>query len=211
MPRLLYAFIMFPLSGGSSLAFALEVSLIMGSMLGIPVTLGIAVLRYRLWDIDVIINRTLVYSTLTFILALVYAGLIIALQALVHALTGQASENPLAIVGSTLVITAFLFQPLRQRTQSVIDHRFYRRKYDATRTLAAFSATLRNQVDLDQLDEQLLAVVEETLQPTHVSLWLLKPTATVFSTPAAPAPPPPCQPPQTCAPPKIAATKSGAI
>ena len=210
VPRLLYAFVLFPRSGGSSLAFALEVSLIMGSMLGIPVTLGIAVLRYRLWDIDVIINRTLVYSTLTGILALVYAGLIIALQALVHALTGQASENPLAIVGSTLVITA-LFQPLRRRTQFVIDRRFYRRKYDATRTLAAFSATLRNQVDLDQLNEQLLEVVEETLQPTHVSLWLLKPTATVFSTPAAPAPPPPCQPPQTCAPPKIAATKSGAI
>jgi hypothetical protein len=174
VPRLLYAFVLFPLSRGSSLAFALEVSLIMGSMLGIPVTLGIAVLRYRLWDIDVIINRTLVYSTLTGILALVYAGLIIALQALVHALTGQASENPLAIVGSTLVITA-LFQPLRQRTQFVIDRRFYRRKYDATRTLVAFSATLRNQVDLDQLNEQLLAVVEETLQPTHVSLWLFKP------------------------------------
>lgn len=90
---------------------------------------------------------------------------------------------------------------------------FYRCKYDATRTLAAFSATLQNEVDLSQLSEQLLAVVEETLQPTHVSLWLLTPekTATVFSTPAAPAPPPPCQPPQTCAPPKIAATKSGAI
>jgi hypothetical protein len=138
------------------------------------------VLRYRLWDIDVIINRTLVYSTLTFILALVYAGLIIALQALMHALTGQASENPLAIVGSTLVITA-LFQPLRRRTQSVIDRRFYRRKYDAARTLAAFSATLRNQVDLDQLSEQLLAVVEETLQPTHVSLWLLTPEKNVKS------------------------------
>ena len=174
VPRLLYAFVLFPLSGGSSLAFALEVSLIMGSMLEIPLTLGIAVLRYRLWDIDVIINRTLVYGTLTFMLALIYAGLVIALQALVYASTGQTSENPLVVVSSTLVIAA-LFQPLRRRTQSVIDRRLYRRKYDAARILAAFSVTLQNEVDLSRLSEQLLAVVEETLQPTHVSLWLLEP------------------------------------
>src|SRR5207244_11484139 len=117
------SFFLLPLSGGSPLAFALQVSLIMGLMLAIPLTLGIAILRYRLWDVDVIIKRTLVYGTLTFILALVYAGLVIALQAPVHVLTGQASESPLVIVGSTVVIYA-LFQPLRRRIQSVIDRRF---------------------------------------------------------------------------------------
>jgi hypothetical protein len=179
-PRLLYSFVLFPLTGGSPLAFALEVSLIMGLMLAIPFTLGIAILRYRLWDVDVIIKRTLVYGTLTFILALVYAGLVISLQAPVHVLTGQASESPLVVVGSTLVIAA-LFQPLRRRIQSVIDRRFYRRKYDAARTLEAFSATLRNEVDLSQLSEQLVAVVQETLQPMHVSLWLRKPEKNVQS------------------------------
>lgn len=179
-PRLLYYFVLLPLSGGSPLAFALNDSLIMCSMVAIPLTLGSAILRYRLWDIDVIINRALVYGTLTFILALVYVGLVIALQALVQALTGQASENPLVIVSSTLVI-ATLFQPLRRRIQSVIDRRFYRCKYDAAWTLAAFSATLRDEVDLNRLSEQLLAVVEETIQPTHVSLWLRKPEKNVKS------------------------------
>jgi hypothetical protein len=180
MPRLLYAFVLLPLSGGSPLAFTLQTSLIMCLMLAIPLTLGIAILRYRLWDVDVIIKRTLVYGTLTFILALIYACLVIALQAPVHMLTGQASESPLVVVGSTLVIAA-LFQPLRRRIQSVFDRRFYRRKYDAARTLEAFSATLRNEVDLDQLSEQLLAVVQETLQPAHVSLWLRKPEKNVKS------------------------------
>jgi hypothetical protein len=179
-PRLLYAFVLLPLSGGSPLAFALQTSLIMGLMLAIPLTLGIAILRYRLWDVDVIIKRTLVYGTLTFILALVYASLVIALQAPVHVLTGQASESPLVVVGSTLVIAA-LVQPLRRRIQSVIDRRFYRRKYDAARTLEAFSATLRNEVDLSQLSEQLVVVVQETLQPTHVSLWLRKPEKNIQS------------------------------
>jgi hypothetical protein len=143
-------------------------------MLAIPISIGFSILRYRLWDIDLVINRTLVYSVLTGMLALVYFILIIALQFLVRSLTGQVSQSPLVIVASTLAIAA-LFQPLRHRIQAIIDRRFYRRKYDAAQALAAFSATLRNQVDLNQLSEQLVAVVEETMQPTFVSLWLRPP------------------------------------
>jgi hypothetical protein len=143
-------------------------------LLSIPVTVGIAVLRYRLYDIDVLINRTLVYGTLTVLLALVYFGLVIGLGSLVRLLTGQLSQSPVVIVASTLVIAA-LFQPLRHRLQVIIDRRFYRRKYDAARILAAFSVTLRNEVDLNQLREELVAVVQETMQPSHVSLWLRPP------------------------------------
>ena len=139
-----------------------------------PLCIGLAILRYRLYDIDLIIHRTLVYSTLTVTLALVYFGLILSLQSLVHLVTGTISEQPLVIVASTLAIAA-LFQPLRRRIQRVIDRRFYRRKYDAARIVAAFSATLRHEVDLSQLSEQLMMVVEETMQPTHVSLWLRPP------------------------------------
>jgi len=137
----------------------------------IPLSFGFAILRSRLWDIDIIIHRTLVYGTLTVLLAMVYFGSVIGLQSLLHGLT---ESNQLAIVGSTLAIAA-LFQPLRQLIQRIIDRRFYRRKYDAARTLAAFSATLRNEVDLKQLSEQLMAVVQETMQPTHISLWLRNP------------------------------------
>ena len=143
-------------------------------LLSFPVTVGIAVLRYRLYDIDVLINRTLVYGTLTILLALVYFGLIIGLGSLVRLFTGQLSQSPVVIVASTLVIAA-LFQPLRHRLQVIIDRRFYRRKYDAARILAAFSVTLRNEVDLNQLREELVAVVQETMQPSHVSLWLRPP------------------------------------
>jgi hypothetical protein len=140
----------------------------------ITISAGIAILRYRLYNIDILINRTLVYSLLTASLALIYFGLVFIMQSLVRALFGQISQTPLVIVGSTLVIAA-LFHPLRRRIQQVIDLRFYRRKYDAAKTVEAFSATLRNELDLGQLREHLITVVQETMQPTHVSLWLRQP------------------------------------
>src|SRR6266567_7047908 len=142
----------------------------------IPLSFGFAILRSRLWEIDVIIHRTLVYGTLTVLLAMVYVSLVIGVHSLAHRLTGQVLDSPLVIVGSTLLIAA-LFQPLRHRIQNTIDRRFYRRKYNAVRTLEAFSADLRNEVDLNTLTERLRAVVQETMQPTHISLWLRKPEA----------------------------------
>jgi hypothetical protein len=130
---------------------------------------GIAMLRYRLYDIDRIINRTLVYGSLTATLVLVYVGGVVVLQYAFRGLTGSGSQ--LAIVASTLLIAA-LFNPLRQRVQNFIDHLFYRRKYDATKTLEAFSAKLRDETDMDILNSELLSTVRETLQPEHVSLWL---------------------------------------
>jgi hypothetical protein len=135
------------------------------------VAVGIAVLKYRLYDIDRIINRTLVYGLLTAVLVGLYFGGVTATQALFTALTGQEEQPQLAIVVSTLVIAA-LFTPLRRRIQSFIDGRFYRRKYDARKTLEAFSAQLRNETDLEALSDDLVDVVRETMQPSHVSLWL---------------------------------------
>jgi hypothetical protein len=137
----------------------------------IPIAIGIAILRYRLYDIDILINRTLVYGSLTLMLALVYFGVVTATQAVFRALSGQEEQPQLTIVVSTLVIAA-LFTPLRRRTQSFIDRRFYRRKYDARKTLEAFSAQLRDETDLNALSEDLVGVVRETMQPVHVSLWL---------------------------------------
>jgi len=137
----------------------------------IPLSLGVAVLRARLFDIDVVINRTLVYGSLTVMLALVYLGGVATTQASVRALTGQEEQPQLAIVISTLVIAA-LFNPLRRGIQSFIDRRFYRRKYDARKTLEAFSAKLREETDIEALNDELVGVVRETMQPAHVSLWL---------------------------------------
>ncbi len=137
----------------------------------LPLSIGISILRNQLYDIDRLINRTLVYGSLTVLLALVYFGLVIGLEPVVRLVSGQGKQSPVIIVASTLAIAA-LFQPLRGRIQRIIDRRFYRSKYDAAHTLAAFSATLRNEVDLQQLRERLVTVVEETMQPSHVSLWL---------------------------------------
>ncbi len=136
---------------------------------GLPVAVGIAILRHRLYDIDVVINRALVYGSLTISLALVYVGLVVSLQYVFRALTGQ--ESQLAVVASTLIIAA-VFVPLRRRIQTFIDRRFYRRKYDAAKTLEAFSNRLRDETNLDALSVDLVGVVRETVQPAHVSLWL---------------------------------------
>jgi hypothetical protein len=141
----------------------------------IPLSIGLAILRAHLWDIDALINRVLVYGLLTGFLGALYAGLIIGLETLVEDVTGTANE-PIALVISTLAIAA-LFQPIRRGIQSIIDRRFYRRKYDAGMALAAFSSTLRQEIDLVELREQLLAVVAETIQPEYSGLWLRQPNS----------------------------------
>ena len=140
----------------------------------IPLSFGIALLRYRLWDIDTIINRALVYGSLTGLLGVLYAGLIIGLEHLVGLFGGTAAQNPVVLVISTLVIAALVL-PVRRRIQNLIDRRFYRKKYDVEKLLASFNATLRQEVGLEQIRERLLAVVQETMQPAHVSLWLHQP------------------------------------
>jgi hypothetical protein len=139
------------------------------SMLLIPLSIGVAVLRSRLFDIDLVINRTLVYGPLTAMLVLFYVSGVVSLQYAFRTLTGQ--ESQIAIVASTLAIAA-LFNPLRRRVQAFVDRRFYRRKYDAAKTLADFSAKRRDETDLEALNNELVGVVRETMQPAHISLWI---------------------------------------
>jgi hypothetical protein len=147
---------------------------VLSSFTLVPIAVGIAVLKYRLYEIDIIINRTLVYVSLTVMLVALYLGGIVVLQRFFVLLTGQ--QSTLAVVASTLLIAA-LFTPLRRAIQSFIDRRFYRRKYDAAKTLEAFSARLRDETDLEALNGELVGVVRETMQPAHVSLWLRAETA----------------------------------
>jgi hypothetical protein len=144
------------------------------ALLIVPVFTYIAILRYRLYEIDILINRTLVYGSLTVTLVALYFGGIVVLQRIFVTLTGQ--QSTLAVVASTLAIAA-LFVPLRRRVQGFVDRRFYRRKYDARKTLEAFSAKLRDETDLEALNNDLVGVVRETMQPSHVSLWLRPQTA----------------------------------
>ena len=140
----------------------------------IPVSIGIAILRYRLYDIDRIINRTLVYGGLTVTLALLYFSVVTATQELLRALTGQEQQPQPIVVASTL-LSAALFNPLRLRMQEFVDRRFYRSKYDARKVLVAFSSRLRDETDLDSLSDELVGVVHETMQPAHTSMWLRRP------------------------------------
>ena len=145
--------------------------LLVAGVIATPISMGIAIMRYRLYEIDLIINRTLVYGSLTVMLALVYFGGVAATQAVFRTITGHEEQPQLAIVGYTLVIAA-LFTPLRLRIQGFIDRRFYRQKYDARKTLEAFSVKLRDETDLNALCDNLIEVTGATMQPTHVSLWL---------------------------------------
>ena len=156
-----------PIEAASPTLFLVMDALIFSAM--IPLAAGMAILRYRLYDIDVVINRTLVYGPLTAALVAVYFGGIVVLQRVFVVLTGQGST--LAIVASTLAIAA-LFGPLRRRVQALVDRRFYRRKYDAAKTLTAFNARLRDETELDTLSGEVVGVVRETMQPAHVSVWL---------------------------------------
>jgi hypothetical protein len=141
------------------------------ALLGLPVFTGIAIVKHHLYDIDLLINRTLVYGLLTTMLVAVYVGGIVLSQRVFVGLIGQEELPQLAIVASTLMIAA-LFAPLRRRIQAIIDRRFYRRKYDAAKMLSAFNARLRDETDLGTLSDDLVGVVKETMQPEHITLWL---------------------------------------
>jgi hypothetical protein len=154
-------------TGGEVLAVAVMTA---AAILLLPVAVGIAILRYRLYDIDLIINRTLVYLSLTSVLALVYAGGVVGAGSLMREVTGR-EQSSLVVAASTLVVAA-LFRPVRTRVQTFIDRRFYRRKYDAARTVESFSARLRDETELEILATELVAAVDDTMQPAHVSIWL---------------------------------------
>jgi len=146
-------------------------TLVLAGLAGIPISMGIAILRFRLYEIDTLVNRTLVYGSLTVVLVALYFGGVATTQAVLQALTGREDLPQLVVVASTLLIAA-LFNPLRRRVQNLVDRSFYRRKYDAAKTLETFSAKLRDETDLNSLNSDLLSVVRETMQPEHVSLWL---------------------------------------
>ncbi|MGD8584608.1 MAG: hypothetical protein PVH65_11900 [Chloroflexota bacterium] len=155
-------------AGDSPLAVISDLLLPLG-LLGFPIAITTAILRYQLWDINVIIRKTVVYAVLTALLALVYFGVIIVLQNIFEAVSGE--QSAISIVVSTLVIAA-LFAPLRRRVQDFIDRRFYRRRYDAEKTLSAFAQFVRDETDLEALRAELLRVTQETMQPEQVSIWL---------------------------------------
>jgi hypothetical protein len=145
-----------------------------GVMLLVPLSIGIAIVRHRLYDIDHLINRTVVYGLVTGILTIIYFAAIVGLQTLLQAIHLTGQQSPLVIVASTLFI-AGLFRPLRHRTQNVVDTRFYRRKYDASAILQDFSATLQDEIDLTTIRHQLVSLVEDTMHPDNISLWLRQP------------------------------------
>ena len=149
---------------------------VLSSFTLVPIAVGIAILKYRLYEIDLLINRALVYGSLTATLVAIYFVGVATTQAIFRSLTGQSEQPQLAVVVSTLAIAA-LFNPLRRRIQSFIDRRFYRSKYDARKTLEAFSSKLRDETDLDSLNDELVSVVRETMQPAQVSVWLRPETA----------------------------------
>jgi hypothetical protein len=165
--------LLFPALSGQGSLISLAANWSSLALICVPLSFGFAIFHYRLWDIDAIINKALVYGSLTVLLAGVYAALVIGLQSLAGITTVHFADQPVALVISTLATVA-LVQPVRRRLQALIDRRFYRRKYDAEKTLAAFSAALRNKVDLNDLRTDLLAMVQETMEPAHVSLWLIR-------------------------------------
>jgi hypothetical protein len=160
-----------PSAGRVNFLLLIMMPLYSASLLVLPVTIAIAILRYRLWDIDLLIRRTLVYSLLTTFLALIYFGSVVAVQSLLNGISGRTQPSQLSIALSTLLIAA-LFTPLRRRVQAFIDRRFYRRKYNAVQTLAQFAAAARDEVELDVLTAELIRITTETLQPEITSIWL---------------------------------------